>query len=75
MNTMVVRTTMVSCTSRRRVVQDFAGPVIFTGGTGAQRDLTLLTSDYDEIITTIAGQLRARSTGQHGDQPAGGEGR
>lgn len=66
---------IVAFLSRRRVVQDFAGPVIFTGGTGAQRDLTPLTSDYDEIITTIAGQLRARSAGQHNDEPAGGEAR
>jgi hypothetical protein len=64
---------IVAFLSRRRVIQDFAGPVIFTGGPGGQGGLTPLTSDYDEIITTIAGQLRSRAAGQHGDQPAGGE--
>ena len=64
---------IVAFLSRRSVIQDFAGPVIFTGGPGGGHDLTPLTSYYDEIITTIAGQLRSRATGQHGDQPAGGE--
>jgi hypothetical protein len=64
---------IVAFLSRRHVIQDFAGPVLFACGPGGHSDLTPLTSEYDEIITTIAGQLRARAASQQGDQPAGGE--
>jgi hypothetical protein len=67
---------IVAFLSRRQVIQDFAGPVLFTGGRGGpdgHSNLTPLTSQYDEIITTIAGQLRAQAPSQHGDRPAGGE--
>lgn len=64
---------IVAFLSRRQVIQDFVGPVLFTGSPGGRRDMTPLTSEYDEIIITIAGQLRAQAASQQGDQPAGGE--
>ncbi len=64
---------IVAFLSRRQVIQDFAGAVMFTGGPGGHSNPTPLTTEYDEIITTIAGQLRAQAADQQGDQPAGGE--
>lgn len=43
--------------------QDFAGLAVFTGGPDRKGQVTALTSDYDQIVTTIAGQLRPRQGG------------
>lgn len=64
---------IVAFLSRRQVIQDFAGPVLFTGGPGGRNDRTSLTSEYDEIIITIASQLHAQAADQQGDRPDGGE--
>jgi hypothetical protein len=54
---------IVAFLSRRQVRQPFAGPVLFTGGTTPGGATAPLTRDYDEIIVTIAEQLRTATTG------------
>jgi Domain of unknown function (DUF3846) len=52
---------IVAFLSCRQVRQPFAGPVLFTGGPTPAGATAPLTGDYDEIIVTIAGQLRGVS--------------
>jgi hypothetical protein len=68
----VAAAAIVAFLSRRQVRQPFTGPVLFTGGPVPGRAAGPLTSDYDEIIATIAATLRTATTRLASRPPAGG---
>jgi hypothetical protein len=58
----VAAAAIVAFLSRRQVRRPFTGPALFTGGPVSGHAAGPLTSDYDEIITTIAATLRTATT-------------
>ena len=68
----VAAAAIVAFLSRRQVRRPFTGPVLFTGGPVPGRAAGPLTSDYDEIIATIAATLRTATTCLASRPPAEG---
>jgi hypothetical protein len=68
----VAAAAIVAFLSRRQVRQAFTGPVLFAGGPVPGLAAGPLTSDYDEIIVTIAKTLRTATTRLASRPPAEG---